>query len=128
MTSPILIILGGPNGAGKTTFAKHSLQSFIEAGTFLNADEIARIANPEDVDAVATQAARSMLNERREMLSRRQSFCIETTLATLTLQRFVRDAHAQGYTAAALSLYTTPSTQRASRETARDDEIGRAHV
>lgn len=106
MTSPVLIILAGPNGAGKTTFAKHNLQSFIEAGTFLNADEIAHAVRPDNVDAVAVQAARSMLHERHEMLSREVSFCIETTLATLTLQRFIRNAHAGGYNSRLLFLFT----------------------
>ena len=104
MTSPVLIILAGPNGAGKTTFATHNLESFIEAGTFLNADEIARTAHPEDVDAVAVQAGRSILSERRQLLSHQLSFCIETTLATL--RRFILDAHAEGYISRLIFLFT----------------------
>jgi predicted ABC-type ATPase len=106
VTLPILAILAGPNGAGKTTFAKHNLRVFIEAGTFLNADNIARVTRPEDVDAVALQAGRSMLNERRALLRRRVSLCIETTLATLTLRNFILDARAAGYLSRLTFLFT----------------------
>jgi predicted ABC-type ATPase len=106
VTSPILIVLAGPNGAGKTTFARHNLRAFIEAGTFLNADEVARGKRPEDVDAVAMQAGRSMLDDRRELLKSRVSFCIETTLATLTLRRFIADARVAGYVVRLIFLFT----------------------
>jgi predicted ABC-type ATPase len=106
VTRPLLIVLAGPNGAGKTTFARYNLRSFIETGTFLNADEIAREAHPENVDAVAIKAGRSMLRERRELLRRRVSFCIETTLASLTLRHFCSDARAYGYLVRLVFLFT----------------------
>jgi predicted ABC-type ATPase len=106
VTPSILIVLAGPNGAGKTTFAKHNLRPFIDAGTFLNADEIARAARPDNVDAVAIEAARRMIDERRRVLERRQSFCIETTLATRTLRRFVVEVSAAGYRTRLIFLFT----------------------
>lgn len=91
------MILAGPNGVGKTTFAHANLADFIKTNAFLNADDIARGIRPNDVAAVATAAARQMLRERRSRLAIRRSFCIETTLATRSLLRFVEDAKATGY-------------------------------
>lgn len=97
MTTPTFVILSGPNGAGKTTFARYNLQSFIEAGTFLNADDMARAVRPDNVEAAAIRAARDMLDARRSLLERGVSFCVETTLATRTLMSFVKTANDAGY-------------------------------
>lgn len=106
MTAPTFVILSGPNGAGKTTFAQHNLQSFIEAGTFLNADEMARAVRPDNVEAAAIRAARDMLDARQALVERGVSFCVETTLATRTLLSFVKTAHDSGYASRLLFLFT----------------------
>lgn len=104
--TPELVILAGPNGVGKTTFAQSNLNSFIEQGAFLNADDMARDSNPSDVEAVAIDAARRMLGRRKNFLERRQSFCLETTLATRTLLRFVNQATAMGFRTRLFFLFT----------------------
>jgi predicted ABC-type ATPase len=106
VTKPYFVILAGPNGVGKTTFAHANLGEFIKAGAFLNADDIARGIRPSDVAAVATAAARKMLVERRSRLSLGRSFCVETTLATRTLLRFVDQARAAGFRARLIFLFT----------------------
>lgn len=106
MTEPELLILAGPNGVNKTTFAKLNLSSFIDQGTFLNADDIARDVNPSDVEAVAIDAGRQMLRRRKDFLQRRQPFCLETTLATRTLLRFVHQAAPAGYRTRLFFLFT----------------------
>lgn len=106
MSAPALVVLAGSNGAGKTTFAQYNLQSFIEAGTFLNADEMARTVRPDDVEAVAIRAAREMLEARRRLLERSVSFCVETTLATRTLLNFIKEANDAGYVSRLLFLFT----------------------
>jgi predicted ABC-type ATPase len=63
VTKPYFVVLGGPNGAGKTTFARANLAEFIDANAFLNADEIARSIQPNDVAAVAIEAARRLIEE-----------------------------------------------------------------
>lgn len=90
---PTLYILAGPNGAGKTTASKTLLPEIFHCDIFLNADEIAATLNPKNVEAVAMQAARIMLQQIESNISLRQSFCIETTLATrsyLNLAKKVR--------------------------------------
>lgn len=109
MTQPLLIVLAGPNGAGNTTFARYNLRPFIDAGTFLNADEVAHASRPDDGGGVAMGAARKMLDERRAELQARLSFCVETTLATHSLRRFVVGARAEGYASRLVFLFTPDS-------------------
>ncbi len=79
---PTLYILAGPNGAGKTTAAKTLLPEIFHCSRFLNADEIAAKLNPENVESVALQAGRIMLEEIEINLAEKNTFSIETTLAT----------------------------------------------
>jgi len=106
VTKPYFVILAGPNGAGKTTFARSNLATFIAAKAFLNADEIASDIRASDVASVAVEAGRRMLNERKAFLLRGQSFCIETTLATRTLLRFVNAARDRGFRTRLIFLFT----------------------
>lgn len=106
MSAPHLIVVAGPNGAGKTTFAKRNLKSFIEAHTFLNADEIAREDNPQDVAAVALEAGRKALVRRRNLLRAGKSLCIETTLAGNSINRFMVAAKEAGYVVRLIFLFT----------------------
>lgn len=45
-----LFIIAGANGSGKTTLAKELLQEYPLK--FLNADEIAKEINPQNIEAV----------------------------------------------------------------------------
>jgi len=58
---PTLYIIAGPNGAGKTTAAKTFLSQVFHTSIFINADEMAKQLNPDNVAAVAFQAGRMML-------------------------------------------------------------------
>ena len=106
VTSMELMVLAGANGVGKTTFARFNLATFIDQQAFLNADDIAQDANPSDVEAVAIEAGRRMLGRRRTLLESQQSFCIETTLATRTLLRFLEEARSVGYRVKLIFLFT----------------------
>ena len=92
MIKPYFVVLAGPNGVGKTTFARANLPELIDSSAFLNADEIARSIQPDDVASVAIEAGRRLIRERRIRLGKGESFCVETTLATRTLLRFVNEA------------------------------------
>lgn len=106
MTKPYFVVLAGPNGAGKTTFARANLAEFFESNAFLNADEIARSIRPDDVAAAAIEAARRLIQERRIRLGKGQSFCVERTLATRTLLRFVHEASTAGFRTRLIFLFT----------------------
>lgn len=92
-----LYIIGGPNGAGKTTASYSVLPKILHCKEFVNADEIARGLSPFNPESVAIEAGRLMLNRIKELLSRNESFSIETTLATRSYFRLIEKAHQQGY-------------------------------
>ena len=94
---PEIYVFGGCNGSGKTTLATTILSLFDNPIEFVNADIIAAELNPNDVNAVAIQASRLML-ERINTLSRQdRDFAFETTLAARTFAKFLRECKAKGY-------------------------------
>ena len=93
---PEIYVFGGCNGSGKTTFATTFLSSFPGV-EFINADIIAADLNPNDVDSVAIQASRLMLERLRIVSSRNLDFAFETTLAARTFARFLRKCQRNGY-------------------------------
>lgn len=99
-------MLAGANGVGKTTFAHANLRAFVDQQVFLNADDIARQVDSADVDSAAIVAGRRLLGQRRIIVGERRSFCIETTLATRTLLRFVAGAQRVGYRVELIFLFT----------------------
>ena len=94
---PEIYVFGGCNGSGKTTLATAILSSVDNQIEFVNADIIAAELNPNNVDAVAIEASRLML-ERINTLSRQgMDFAFETTLAARTFAKFLRECKANGY-------------------------------
>jgi predicted ABC-type ATPase len=91
-----IYVIAGCNGAGKTTFAREFLPS-IGVIRFLNADEIARGLSPLKPEAVAFKAGRLLLNELRELIDRRETFALESTLSGRTYVNVFEDAKRQGY-------------------------------
>lgn len=89
MERPKIWLLAGPNGAGKTTFARENFPELIKRARFLNADDIAHKLSPGDQQRSAISAARLALKQRETLVERRESFAIETTLASRTLLRMV---------------------------------------
>ncbi|MBP3789096.1 MAG: zeta toxin family protein [Prevotella sp.] len=97
MQAKQLYIISGCNGAGKTTASYTVLPEILGCKEFVNADEIARGLSPFNPDSVAIEAGRLMLSRIKELLSRNESFSIETTLATRSYFRLIEKAHQQGY-------------------------------
>jgi predicted ABC-type ATPase len=98
MPSPrcTIYVIAGCNGAGKTTFAREFLPS-IGVIRFLNADELARSLSPLKPEAVAFKAGRLLLRELRELIDRRETFALESTLSGRTYVNVFEDAKRQGY-------------------------------
>ncbi len=59
---------------------------------FVNADEIARGLSPFQPEKVAFEAGRIMLNRMEELLRSEESFAFETTLASKTFVKFIKEA------------------------------------
>ena len=93
----MLYIIGGCNGAGKTTASYTVLPDILDCREFVNADEIARGLSPFNPTDVAIEAGRLMLQRIEELLSREESFSIETSLASRFYINLIRRAHAKGY-------------------------------
>ena len=79
MDKPILYIIAGANGSGKSTLASEFLPS--ENLEFLNADEVAKRICPEHIESVKIQAGKIVLKKLDELLNKKKSFAIETTLS-----------------------------------------------
>lgn len=98
MSQPKLYIIAGCNGAGKTTASKYVLPELLNCRNFVNADEIAYRINPENVEAAAMEAGRIMLARIQDLLKTKTTFSIETTLATKSYHKLVKQAQDIGYT------------------------------
>ena len=99
---PNLYIFAGPNGAGKTTAAYTLLPEVMQTKEFVNADEIARGLSPFNVESVAFEAGRLMLQRIEHLIGQEKDFAIETTLSTRSYVSMIRRVQQIGYT---VSLY-----------------------
>lgn len=97
MNDPILYIIAGCNGAGKTTASMLVLPEVLKCREFVNADEIAKGLSPFNPEEVAIEAGRLMLQRIEILLNKRDSFAIETTLATKSYRNLILRAKERGY-------------------------------
>jgi predicted ABC-type ATPase len=89
--------MAGPNGAGKTTAAYTLLPEVMKTKEFVNADEIARGLSPFNVEAVAFEAARIMLQRIELLMNQGGDLAIETTLSTRSYVQTIHRAQQMGY-------------------------------
>lgn len=94
---PNIYIIAGCNGAGKTTAAYNLLPEVFKTVEFVNADEIARGLSPLNVEGVAFQAGRIMLERIEQLIKTNKSFSFETTLSGLSYLKIIKQAKQQGY-------------------------------
>ena len=90
-----LFMLAGANGSGKSTIAKVLLPS--EGIGYVNPDDIARELNPQDLTAVRVSAGREALHRIDDLMTRGESFAIESTLSGLAYVRKLEQARRMGY-------------------------------
>ncbi len=88
---PRLVILSGPNGAGKTTASQELLKGAYAIDEFVNADAIAKGLSAFAPESVALEAGRIMLTRIGDLVARKDSFAIETTLASRSLAGMIRE-------------------------------------
>jgi predicted ABC-type ATPase len=94
---PEIFIIAGCNGAGKTTAAYNLLPNVFKTVEFVNADEIARGLSPLNVEGVAFQAGRIMLERIDYLIANKKSFSFETTLSGLSYIEILSKAKEIGY-------------------------------
>lgn len=108
---PFFLILAGPNGAGKTTCAMTLLPDILHIKHFVNADLIAKGLSPFDPSLADLKASRLMVEEMNRLRAARESFAIETTLASKSIAKFVSESQIGGYeTALAFVALDMPET------------------
>ncbi len=90
-----LVIIGGPNGSGKTTFT----QSYVELHPMpcINADEIAKQLNPQDMSKASISAGKIFFKQLEEYKKRGESVLIESTLSGTYLRKMMDEFHNEGY-------------------------------
>jgi predicted ABC-type ATPase len=71
----------------------------LDCKEFVNSDEIAKGLSPFNADsmAVAVEASRIMYKRIRELISVAETFALETTLASRSIAKLVKNAQAKGY-------------------------------
>ena len=92
-----LYVIAGCNGAGKTTASYSVLPDMLHCKEFVNADEIAKGLSPFQPDKVAIEAGRIMLNRIKDLINQNVDFAFETTLATRSYVKLIREAQLKGY-------------------------------
>lgn len=104
-----LYIIAGANGSGKTTFAK----SFASLNNlyFINADEIAKGLDSEDISKYKVKAGKIFFQELNINLKKEKSFIIETTLSGKYLIKYVKKAKELNFHISLIYLFLeTPQT------------------
>ncbi len=94
---PSLYIIAGCNGAGKTTASYTILPEILNCVEFVNADSIAAGLSPFNVDSVAFEAGRIMLQRVSALMAEKVDFALETTLSTRSYVSLIHQAHKTGY-------------------------------
>ncbi|MFQ3578613.1 MAG: AAA family ATPase, partial [Bacteroidales bacterium] len=90
-----LVIIGGPNGSGKSTFARSYLA--LHPMDYLNADDIAKELNPEEMDKAKFMAGRVFFRKLNMFLEQEKSVMIESTLSGIYLNKLIPFFHDHGY-------------------------------
>jgi len=119
-----LYIVAGCNGAGKTTASFSILPEFLDCQVFINADEIARALNPNNVECVAFEAGRMMLEQINERNRNGDTFAFETTLAARSYKETILLAQAMGYHVTLIYFWLASPEMAISRVKKRVEEGG----
>ncbi|WP_081152561.1 zeta toxin family protein [Niastella vici] len=94
---PNIHIIAGCNGAGKTTASFTILPEDLKVKEFVNADSIAAGLSPFNVESVAIEAGRLMLQRIQQLMEAKEDFAFETTLSTRSYVPLIKKAKVKGY-------------------------------
>jgi predicted ABC-type ATPase len=108
-----LYIIAGANGSGKTTFAKSF--SSIHKMHFINADEIAKELDPENMTKHQMNAGRIFFHELNRRLEENNPFVIETTLSGKYLVKYIKKAQENNFEVEMIYLFLEKPESNISR-------------
>ncbi|MCL4642062.1 MAG: zeta toxin family protein [Olivibacter sp.] len=124
---PNLYIIAGCNGAGKTTASYTVLPEILNCKEFVNADIIAAGISPFNVESVALEAGRIMLNRINELIKEQVDFAFETTLSTRSYVSLVQKARGTGFNVILL-FFWLDSPEQAQKRVAKRVAGGGHHI
>lgn len=119
-----LYVIAGCNGAGKTTASFTVLPEMLDCREFVNADEIAAGLSPFNPEGVALQAGRLMIERIIHLLKEGETFAFETTLATRSYVKLIKQAQKRGYFVTLLFFSLSSPEQAVKRVEKRVSEGG----
>lgn len=119
-----LYVIAGCNGAGKTTASFTVLPEMLDCREFVNADEIAAGLSPFNPEGVAIQAGRLMIERIIHLLKEGETFAFETTLATRSYVKLIKQAQRRGYFVTLLFFSLSTPEQAVKRVEKRVSEGG----
>jgi predicted ABC-type ATPase len=93
---PNVVIIAGPNGAGKSTLAPALLRDTLGIFEYVNADTIAEGLSAFAPEDASFNAGRVMLRRLHDLAEQHIDFAFETTLATRSYARRIRDWKIRG--------------------------------
>jgi len=118
-SQPRVVILAGPNGAGKSTASQLVIRDELAIRDFVNADTIARGLSAFDVESVALESGRIMLDRLKKLATARKDFAFETTLASRTFAPWIRELKETGYRFTLIYLWLKSSDESVRRVSQR---------
>ena len=123
---PNLYIISGCNGAGKTTASYAILPEMLSCREFVNSDEIAKGLSPFNANTmtVAVEASRIMYKRIRELIDLAETFALETTLASRSIAKLIKNAQEKGYSATLLFFWLNTPDLAVERVKNRVEEGG----
>ena len=124
---PHVIVIAGPNGAGKSTTAPSILKETLGVTEFVNADTIASGLSAFNPEGAAFQAGRIMLERLHTLAAEQKDFAFETTLATRSYLRWLKELKKQGYMVH-LFFFWLPSSEFAIARVAERVKMGGHNV
>ena len=124
---PNIYIISGCNGAGKTTASLTVLPETLQCKEFVNCDEIAKGLSPLNPDGAKVAAGRLMLSRIKKLITDKEDFAIETTLAAKSYHALINKARQDGYKAS-LIYFWLQSPELAIKRVAERVQHGGHHV
>ncbi|MET0010424.1 MAG: AAA family ATPase [Candidatus Thiodiazotropha sp. 6PLUC4] len=121
MKKQLWMLVGG-NGAGKSTFYELFLKDL--GLPFVNADNLAKIAYPEDPEGRSRDAAMLAEGMRKNLLLSGQSLCFETVYSHPSKIDFVAEAKALGYYVVMVLIHLNDTNLNQARVAERVSEGG----
>jgi predicted ABC-type ATPase len=98
-----MYIIAGANGSGKTTFAMNF--SKLDNLKFINADEIAKSYDPNDINKYKVKAGKEFFRQLQNSLSKDNTFIIETTLSGKYLSSIIEKAKNNNFRVSLIYLF-----------------------